>query len=315
MGRIITLFSLLFCSFSYAQVTKVIVWESLYNNPTPILMDSLHRALELTVPEYGDYEIIVSSKMEQGRSLLEIANHKKSKLDITSLAPTIESEKVAIPIRIPVLSGLMGYRLCLIKENHQQRFDNIKNKQQLIEKKITIGQHKDWPDTTILRANGITAHTTHKKNLLFQQLSRERFDCFSRGTSEIYAEYLQYQNKGLRIEKELILYYPLPVFFFVNKSRPLLAERVQLGLERLIASGEMDDIVQRTFLPIISVLKLTERTVIDLHNPTLSDATLKAIESPIQRFRENHLTNKAVASKAEEDNNEKIIKPIAVTTP
>lgn len=289
-----TFIFLFYCSFNYAQVTKIVVWDSLYNNPTPIMMDYLHRALQVTKPEYGDYELIESAKMEQGRSLVEIAKLKNSKLDIASYAPTREREKQAIPIRIPVLSGLMGYRICLIEENKQALFDGIENKQQLIDKNISIGQHQDWPDTTILRANNIPVQTTHKKKLLFQQLARGRFDCFSRGASEIYAEYLAHSSQGITIENNLLIYYPLPIFFFVNKSRPLLAQRLQLGLERLIESGEFDTIFEQVFSPIIVELKLTERTVIDLHNPTLSEKTIQAMEAPTQRFRETHLKNTGV---------------------
>jgi len=274
---------------AYPQVTKIIVWDSVYNNPTSIMMDYLHRAMQVTTPEYGDYELIESAKMEQGRSLLEMAKEENSKLDIASYAPTIEREKLAIPIRIPILSGLMGYRICLIKENGQAVFDGIANKQQLIDKNITIGQHQDWPDTTILRANNIEVQTTHKKDLLFQQLVRGRFDCFSRGTSEIYAEYLQYSTQGITIENNLLIYYPLPIFFFVNKSRPLLAQRLQLGLQRLIASGEFDAIFDHVFSPIIADLKLTERTVIYLHNPTLSEETIEAIAAPTQKFMRHYL--------------------------
>jgi hypothetical protein len=299
MRNFITFVSLIYCSLTYAQVTKIIVWDSLYNNPDRMVMDYLDRALQITKPEYGDYQLIASAKMEQGRSVLEMAKQEKSKLDIATYAPTIEREKLAIPIRIPILSGLMGYRLCLIKEDKQALFDGIENKQQLINKNITIGQHQDWPDTIILRANNIVVQTTHKKKLLFQQLARERFDCFSRGASEIYAEYLQYKTQGIAIEKKLLIYYPLPLFFFVNKSRPLLAQRLQLGLERLIASGEFDAIFERVYSPIISNLKLTERTVIDLYNPTLSEETIQAIEASTQRFRNNHLRNAGLLPEVE----------------
>ena len=149
------------------------------------MMDYLHRALQVTKPEYGDYELIESVKMEQGRSLLELAKLKDSKIDLASFAPTKEREQQAIPIRIPVLNGLMGYRLCLIEEDKQTLFDGIKNKQQLIDRNITIGQHQDWPDTKILIANNISIQTSHKKKLLFQLLARGRFDCFSRGANEI----------------------------------------------------------------------------------------------------------------------------------
>ena len=283
-----------YCSLNYAQVTKIIVWDNLYNNPTPIMMNYLHRALQVTKPEYGDYELIESAQMEQGRSLIELTKRKNSKLDLASYGPTKEREEQAIPIRIPVLSGLMGYRLCLIDEKKQKLFDGIENKQQLQAKKITIGQHQNWPDTTILRANDISVQTTHKKKLLFQQLARGRFDCFSRGASEIYAEYLAHRAQGIAIEKKLLIYYPLPIFFFVNKSRPLLAQRLQLGLEKLIESGEFDTIFDKFFAPIIFELKLTERTVIDLHNLTLSEKTIKAMEAPTRRFREKYLKNTSV---------------------
>jgi len=299
MRHFITFASLIYCSLTYAQITKIIVWDSVYNNPTSIMMDYLHRALQVTEAEYGSYELVKSVEMEQGRSLLEIAKQKNSKLDVASYATTSEREKLAIPIRIPMLSSLMGYRLCLIKENTQALFDGIKNKQQLIDKQITIGQHQDWPDTTILRANNISVQTTHKKSLLFQQLDRGRFDCFSRGASEIYAEYLQYRTQGIAIENNLLIYYPLPNFLFVNKSRPLLAQRLQLGLERLIASGEFDTIFERVYAPIIADLKLPERTVINLHNPTLSEETIRAIESSAQRFRDNYLLRPAMQRRSQ----------------
>ena len=102
---------------------------------------------------------------------------------------------------------------------------------------------------------------------------------------------MAYRAQGIAIENNLLLYYPLPNFFFVNKSRPLLAQRLQLGLERLIASGEFDRIFERFFLPLILELRLAERTVIDLHNPTLSEQTVAALKAPKQRFRSKYLKN------------------------
>ncbi|WP_413699900.1 hypothetical protein ACLKMH_21550 [Psychromonas sp. KJ10-10] len=284
----ITVILLFYSSLNYSQGTKIIVWDSLWNNQTTIMMDYLKRALQLTEAEYGDYELIKSIEMEQGRSLLEIAKLKNSKLDIAGYGATKEREEIAIPIRIPMLNGLMGYRICLIKEGHQGLFDGIKNKQQLIERNIIIGQHKDWPDTDILRANQLPVHTTYKKELLFQQLIRDRFNCFSRGTSEINAEYLAYQDQGIVIEDSLLIYYPLPLFFFVNKSRPLLAQRLQLGLERLIESGEFESIFNQNFASVINELRLTDRVIMDLNNPTLSEETIKATASSTVLFRSQY---------------------------
>lgn len=278
-----------YCTCNYAKISKIVVWESLYNNPNPIAMIYLQRALQLTESEYGDYQLVASAKMEQGRSLLELSKQKSAKLDLAVYAATAEREKQAIAVRIPLLSGLMGYRLCLIDEKKQILFDGIENKQQLLGNKISIGLHQDWPDTTILRANNIPVKTTYKKKLLFQQLSRGRFDCFSRGASEIYSEYLAYRSQDIVIENNLLLHYPLPLFFFVNKSRPLLAERIQLGLHKLTASGEFARIFEQYFSPIIDKLKLRERAVIDLSNPTLSEQTIQSSKIPTQNFRKKYL--------------------------
>lgn len=280
-----------YCSCNYAKVSKIVVWDSLYNNPNPIAMTYLQRALQITKPEYGNYKLIESAKMEQGRSLLELTKQNYAKLDLAVYAATAEREKQATAIRIPLLNGLMGYRICLINNKKQIIFDDVKSKQQLIDKNISFGLHQDWPDTAILRANGIPVKTTYKKILLFQQLTRGRFDCFSRGASEIYSEYLAYQTQGLVIENNLLIYYPLPLFFFVNKSRPILAERIQLGLQRLIASGEFERIFEQYFSPVIVKLKLSERAVIDLYNPTLSEKTVDALKIPTQIFRKKYLKN------------------------
>ena len=287
----ITVFLLFYSSLNYSQGTKIIVWESLWNNQTTIMMDYLKRALQLTEAEYGNYELIKSLEMEQGRSLVEIAKVENSKLDIASYGATKEREEIAIPIRIPMLNGLMGYRVCLIKEGHQGLFDGIKNKQQLIERNIIIGQHKDWPDTDILLSNLLPVHTTYKKELLFQQLIRERFNCFSRGTSEINAEYLAYRDQGIVVENSLLIYYPLPLFFFVNKSRPLLVKRLQLGLSRLIDSGEFESIFYQNFASVINDLRLTDRVIIDLNNPILSEKTIQATAASTALFR-NHYFKK-----------------------
>ena len=58
--------------------------------------------------------------------------------------------------------------------------------------------------------------------------------------------------------------------------------------------SEFDTIFDKFFSPIIFELKLTDRVVIDLHNPTLSEQTIQAMKAPTQRFRENYLKNTGV---------------------
>ena len=163
--------------FSYAQGTKIRVWEKTAIDQG-LIGELLFQALEITQKEYGEYQIITSTEMEQDRALREIAN---SRLDLAHFVSTAEREMQATPIRIPIMQGLLGYRLCLIKDDNQDKFIGVTNKQQWIEKKISIGQHRNWPDTTILKSNGLHVATTYKRELLFQQLSKNRFDWTQRG--------------------------------------------------------------------------------------------------------------------------------------
>ena len=274
-------------NFCYAEGSKIRVWEHTQNKPGIIGL-VLHRALEVTSEEYGDYELVNSGKMEQDRALRELVSDR---LDIAHFVPTIEREFLITPIRIPIMQGLLGYRLCLINENNQETFEGITNKQQWIDKGITIGQHQSWPDTTILKSNGINVHTTFKRDLLFYQLSKGRFDCFSRGISEISNEKESHKSLPLAIEGNIVIYYPLPQFFFVNPSKPILMARLQTGLMHLQKSGELNRIFDNYYLPIISELNLKQRTFIPLQNPTLSPMTIDALLQPSARFKNHYLSS------------------------
>lgn len=274
-------------SLSSAQETltdsqEIIVWQHTVNGPTEIIMDTLQRAFEITRPEFGNYKIMTSIAMEQGRALAELSKRSEGELDIGHFATTAEREKKAIAIRIPLIQGMLGYRICLIKENNQAKFSGITNKQSFIEKEISIGQHQDWPDTTILRSNGMHVRTTHKYSLLFQQLDKQRFDCFSRGVNEISYEHAQHTEVNTTIEDSLLLHYPFPLFFFVNANRPILAQRLTLGLTRLQDDGTLKALFEHYYKDRLATLHLAERTLIKLENPTLSEKSLKALTLHIE---------------------------------
>lgn len=272
--------------------TKIIVWEHTVNDPTEIIMDTLQRALEITKPEYGDYQIITSMEMEQGRALRELSRLENSHLDLAHFAPTRDREKKAIAIRIPLIQGLLGYRLCLIKEGEQQRFSNITNKEEWIKNNISIGQHQNWPDTLVLQDNGLTVKTSYKYELLFEQLAKQRFDCFARGANEINYEQRSHQDLGLTIEKTIALHYSFPLFFFVHKNNPNLAKRLELGLSKLKEDGTSARLFEHYYQTQIETLDLKNRHIIELNNPTLSQQTIQAMSKPNVIFQQRYLANK-----------------------
>lgn len=287
MKKAITLLLMLtfFTHFSYAKETNIRVWKNTVKNVgmTQILLEL---ALDITKPEYGEYQLISSAEMEQDRALLELKN---ARLDVAHFVATAQREKNTLPIRVPLMQGILGYRLCLIKDNNQQKFVGINNKQQWIASNITIGQHHNWPDTQILKTNGINVQTTYKHKLLFKQLAKERFDCFARGISEINDEQLAHRSLGLVIKKNIIIHYPLPQFFFVNAKNPLLAERLKLGLSRLQKTGKTKKLFDYYFQKLLTTFELQKRTFIELNNPLLSAETTKAIQTTSTDFEKQYL--------------------------
>lgn len=270
---------MLFCPLSYAQnepiapfpSEKIIVWQHTVESPSGIIMDTLTQALEITRPEYGNYNIVTSMTMEQGRAVKYLSKQDKGKLDVAHFPTTSAREEGAIAIKIPLIDGLLGYRVCLIKENQQYKFSNINNKQDLIDQGITIGQHQDWPDSQILKNNGLQVKTSHKYVLLFQQLKKQRFDCFLRGLNEINDEYLQHAGGSFAIESSLLIHYPNLMFFFVNESRPELAQRLRLGLTRLQENGTLMRLLDHYYKERLAKLHLRDRKIIDLENAILPD--------------------------------------------
>jgi hypothetical protein len=289
-------FMCLFIVFIYplnlSAMTQITVWEQTVNGPTEIIMDTLYRALEITKPEYGDYQLFTSAKMEQGRALRELSKIENAQLDLAHFAPTKEREKEAIVVRFPLIQGLLGYRVCLIKEGEQQKFSNIANKSQWINNKLSVGQHKSWPDTLVLKANGLPVKTSYKYELLFQQLAKNRFDCFARGANEIVYEYDLHQHLGLEIEKEVLLHYPFPLFFFVNKSKPALAKRLEVGLSMLIENGIFEKLFDYYYQEQIINLNLQNRHIIELQNPTLSYRTIQVLKQSKLFFKQHYLFKK-----------------------
>ena len=101
-------------------------------------------------------------------------------------------------------------------------------------------------------------------------LRRDRFDCFARGVSEVLFDLEQVQDRGLAIEPNLLLAYPMPSYFFVGPQDHETAQRIQLGLERAIADGSFALHLATYYGRAVELLNLERRTLLELDNPFLS---------------------------------------------
>ena len=94
--------------------------------------------------------------------------------------------KRLLPIRIPIQKGILGWRVGLIRKGDQGRFAGVDTLEDL--KRVRLAQGQEWPDTLILRANGIDVITAPRYEGLFKMLVSKRFDYFPRSVNEIWDE-------------------------------------------------------------------------------------------------------------------------------
>lgn len=231
----------------------------------------LRLALEKSEDQFGGYQLAPQTLTVPQERLLRLIS-AGGPVDVMWSMTTREREEYLRPVRIPLLKGLMGYRVSIVRAEDRDVFQAIRNKEQLAE--MAAGQESDWPDTKILRANDLPV-TTAPYDALFTMLQHERFDYFPRAINEPWSEVERHPELDLVVDKHLLLYYPTAIYFFVHKDNEALAERLEFGLKAAHADGSFDRLFYghsenvRAFL----ASDLLSRRVLSLENPLLPEAT------------------------------------------
>lgn len=198
---------------------------------------------------------------------------KSNKLDIVWYSTSNEFEEQMLPIRIPIYRGLLGYRIFMIKEGTQSKFNGIKNLSDL--NRVSIAQGRFWADTQILEANGVDVLKVTQYNSLFYMLDGDRFDAFPRGVHEPWDEIPRWPDLALGVEQNLMLSYTCPFYFFVNKNNNKLAKEIETGLRIAIADGSFENyfLNDPTVKAVLAKANVKERHLIKLSNPLLPTTT------------------------------------------
>jgi ABC-type amino acid transport substrate-binding protein len=253
----------------------------IYNAPESALdkryeyhWEILRTALERTKEKFGPYVMESSVFMTENRQAFELRN-ATGKLTVMYLSTTPEFERDLIPVRIPVDKNLGGYCVFLINRQDQNRFANIQTLDDL--KKFTYGLGLGWIDVGILKSNGLKVVTGSNYDGLFEMLANHRFDIFLRAAVEVLGEYDQRKDRlpSLTIEPNIILYYPLPMYFWFPKTAEgqRLADRAREGMMSMIADGTYDRIFFTYQQWKIDRLDLKHRRIFKINNPFLGPET------------------------------------------
>jgi ABC-type amino acid transport substrate-binding protein len=227
----------------------------------------IHRILEITRPEFGDYKEEPYGQAPTAKRQASLLS--EGKLLNVHWAPPGTDIALAdvIPIPIDILRGLQGYRVCLVNAQAGVNFSRINSVDTL--KGLRIAQGAHWAEIPIYLFNGIKPIDAPGTNGLFLMLGLKRFDCIPLGVNEIETMYKQESPHYpfMAIEPSLLIVYDSPIYFYVSKKFPKIAERFSLGLNRLLANGDFDRLFNHYHKKNIEQLKLGNRTVICLKSP------------------------------------------------
>lgn len=239
-------------------------------DPEAYALALLTAALERTP---GRYQLQPTPEpMAQSRALLAIEHDSKS-VQVMWTMTTREREARLLPVRIPIYRGLIGWRVLLQRSADAERLATVENLDEL--KRFSFGQRHDWPDTAILRANGLKVVTSQHYHGLFQMLAAGRFDLFPREVVVAWQEQARALEDGLAlsIDNHLLLHYPTAFYFFTSRNRADLAADIEHGLEAMIADGSFQRLFEQYHGDTLRQANLHKRRIIELHNPDLPTAT------------------------------------------
>lgn len=212
-----------------------------------------------------------AERLSHARALLEV-QRGNGQVDIIWTMTSRDREQLLRPVRVPIDRGLFGWRLLLVRRGESARFARVRSLDDL--RPFRFLQGHDWPDTSILEANGLQVERSTNFETLFPMLAKGRADALPRAAVEVAHELRTYgETHRLELEPGLVLRYPTALYYFVSPNRHDLAVLIERGLRRMMASGQWDRLLHTFYGEDLRFAQLAQRRVIDLKNPLLPPET------------------------------------------
>lgn len=233
----------------------------------------LELALKVSSKNAGDWAL-VEDLTDYPRAEDEASVFRTKGFDIFGTvagnAKLANEEKILIPL--PLMKGLLGYRILIIRAADKEKFAAIKTPAQL--QQLTMGIPATWADAELFRQNGYPVVEKGSFDELFARLENKEFDYVTFGANEVTGVFKERAAKSgkLMVEPSLLVFYPFPLVFYVNPDNTALAQRVTQGLKIIAKNGELDEVFDRYFAADLTAVELPARTMITLKNPILPAA-------------------------------------------
>lgn len=215
----------------------------------------------------GGYEIEARESLTQARAERELAD-PAGVIDVFVMGHTAAREQQLQLTPLPLYRGLFGWRLLLVRAESLAALEGLGSLAQL--RALRLIQGEDWPDTPILRANGLRVlGGSSQLHRLHEALQAGHADAFPRAVPEAWRE-LDADPARLAVLPGLVLHYRYDLFFFTRKGDDELARALSRGLAALGRSGRHEALLRSHHEAAVERSALATRRVIALDNPLLS---------------------------------------------
>jgi len=251
-----------------------------YVSSTPSYETALLKlALDKTIAEYGPYEFRAAPQINVTRSLQSIkANTFPNYFASLGYNESYGTAEELTYIPFPIDLGLLSYRTCFAPQSTLEQLAKINSMDEL--RKLSMGLGRGWVDGSILKHNGFNIVEVEPYPLLFKMVASHRLDLFCRGANEIKEEYDRWgQTEGLGYDHHLLIYYPMPIFFYTNSRNKDAVARVTKGLKKAYSDGSLLALWRAHHQASVDFADLDKRKVFRLDNPLV-----KSINSDYTRY-------------------------------
>ena len=223
--------------------------------------------LEKSKSRYGPY---VMKKVDlKDWSQSRVYNQlEHGQLDLISSMTSEAREKSGLPVRYCLYKGVLGIRIGMGSETSVTALDQIQTRDQL--DKVKLGQVFDWPDYAIQTHAGLQVLPLSSVVSSLPRLKLGSFDLLPLGIVEIAPVAKQH---NLKMISTWAIAYPTAYYFFVDKNRPELAERLAYGFEQAIKDHSFDRLFSKRIVPLVAEAGLANRKMFYIRNPYLPKAT------------------------------------------
>jgi len=229
-------------------------------------------ALELSRERYGPYRVVQQREETViRRQLLELSRSdgRGQGLSVAVSMPTPEWMEGTLPVRVPIMRGLSSFRFFLGVDSQQPAYDAVRSLDDL--KALTIGQGPGWSTVKLLQDHGFQIVIGGAHPTLIPMLHAGRFQLLMRSIFEVEPEWRAQlpAHPGLRVLDRFAIYTYMPMYFFVSRQQPELAERLTYGLQQAYANGRLDALFKQHFGDSLQLLKNKRLQVFRIPNTNI----------------------------------------------